>query len=159
MNNEPLSFDPARADEYELSVRVGSPTAPDGLTRVTLEGTGRFVAEQIFERRLQEKVTQERPTEEGDAQERDRRVTGELPRSEAEHLLRMATLFPWERSFPSRPGIPDEAIVVWSFGERGVQRATLRVWLREAESDPALSPVLEALRHNLAQLSHGEIYL
>ncbi len=148
MNDQHLAFDPARAHDYELTVQVGDPTAPDGLTRVRLDGTGRLVAEQIFE---EGHPAEKRP--------RGRQVTGELPREEAKDLMRRASQFPWEREFPSRSGIPDEAIVVWHFHQKNKEGPSLKVWLREAESDPLLAPVLAALRKELGRLSQNQLYL
>lgn len=148
MSEQHVTFDAARAHDYELTIQVGDPGAPDGVTRMSLEGTGRFVAEQSF----------------GDERGPDRatggeRIAGELPRAEAEGIMRQAARFPWGRAFPSRPGIPDEAIVVWHFHEKNKQGPTLKVWLREAESDPTQAPVLTSLRKGLAGFAKDRLYL
>ena len=154
MDQQDVTFEPARAAEYELTLSVGDPASPDGLTRVSLDGSGKFVANVVREEPESKEVGEPEYAKPAEVKP----LVGEML-SEAEGILRKVSQFPWSRPFPSRPGIPDEAIVIWQFGRKGEKPATLKVWLREAESDPALAPVLKALREELARLSEGHLYL
>ena len=69
-------------------------------------------------------------------------IRGQMEPARAAGLLEHAAAFPWGRPFPSRPGIPDEVVVVLRFGPH----RTLTMWLREAEGDPQVGAVLTALR-------------
>lgn len=144
---EVMTYDGERAAEYELELTVGEPAAPDGQTRVRLDGRGHFVARQYFEDAADEKRTA------------PREVEGEIPPQEARRVLNQASAFDWDRRFPSRPGIPDEAIANWSLGARDGSARTVRVWLTEAEDDPAMGPVLDTLRAALDRFSQGALYL
>lgn len=158
MSEEYIPFEAARADEYRLTVQVGERSAPDGMTRVRLEGTGRMEAEQVLA--AQQVGPETRGAEQAAAGEQIvERASGELPRDEVEKLMYQASLFPWGRRFPSRPGIPDEAITDWTLETTRGQRATLRMWLREAERDQAVGPVLEELRRQLGRMAEGRMYL
>jgi hypothetical protein len=153
MNEMHISFDAAQAEEYRLGVVVGEPAAPDGETRVTLDGGGRFAAEQTQAEGRPEAPAAQKAVAEAE------RVYGEIGAEEAAKLLYQATLFPWGRTFPNRLGIPDEAVVRWTLeGPRG-ERVTLKVWLGDAEREPALAPVVEGLRSHLRRLSDGRMYL
>jgi hypothetical protein len=158
MSEEYIPFEAARADEYRLTVQVGEPSAPDGLTRVRLDGTGRIEAEQVL---AAEQVSPDtRRAEQTSAGEQvTARASGELRRDDVEKLMYQASLFPWGRKFPSRAGIPDEAVTDWTLETTRGQRATLRMWLREAERDQAVSPVLAELRRQLDQMAEGKMYL
>lgn len=155
MNETQTAFDPDRATEFEMTLQVGDVASPDGQTRVSLNGDGRFEADE----------TREEPSTEGAgdgpkaAAAKAEPVVGEVARSEAADILKGVARFPWGRDFPSRPGIPDEAIVVWQFGRKGEPPVTLRIWLREAESDALIGPVLETLRKELARVSGDRMYL
>ena len=152
MSNDRIAFDASRAPEYELHVAVGDPIGEHGLTRIALNGGGHMAAEQIFEEIPAEKQS-------AGAARKPRQAEGQIDVEAATKLMRQVSQFLWDRKFPSRPGIPDEAVVVWTFGLKDGPSLTLKVWLREAEQDPALGPVLRALREGLATVSHGEIYL
>ncbi len=153
MRNETLSFDVTRAHEYELRVELGDPLSPHGLTRATVDGTGRFAAEQIFE---SDEMEDAEAFKEGHPPSA---VGRQLKQDAAQEILRLASQFRWDREFPSRPGIPDEAIVVWTYGVKGGDHVSTKVWLREAEADPVMGPVLAALRNHLDEIPECKIYL
>lgn len=136
-----VKFDHTRPDDFELTVGVGDSLREDGLTRVTLDGTGRLTVEH------------ERP----DGKEAP--VRGELPREEAGSVLTRASQFPWERRFPARPGLPDEAVVQWSLQDRKGATVAVKAWLREVEKDPVMTTVLATLRKHVERVSRGERYL
>ena len=152
MSAEYIPFDRESAREYVLQVEVGQPTAPDGVTQVRVEGTGAFEA-------LQYRATVEVPARERQkAESEGDRVTGRISPEEVSGLMDQASLAPWGTRFPQRPGLPDEAIVVISL-QREREGASVKMWLRDAEKDQAVGPLLEQLRQHLNQLGGGKIYL
>ena len=151
-----IPFDRAFAPEYQLQVSVGEATAPDGITRLRLDGAGTLEAAQLREVvGAGDKERAQARAPEGGAE----RVAGKLPPEEAMRLLEQVSFAQWGRPFPQRPGIPDEAIVEVSFGRTGRGAASARLWLRDAEADAAIGPVLAQLRRHLGELSGGKVYL
>jgi hypothetical protein len=138
------------AEDRQLIATVGAPASPDGQTRVTLSGTGALLVQWI--RRLDERDEQKRP---GKPEQREEK--GEIGLDPAP-LFERTNRFPWGQRFPNRPGVPDEAIVEWDVSDQG-ERRQVRVWINDAEDDPAMGPVLTALRDGTARLTGGEIYL
>src|SRR5215211_3002859 len=104
MSADYIAFDRAFAQEYLLHVDVGQVEAPDGITRVQVDGTGELQAAQY------RRVAVEVPDREQKENEPER-VSGRISPEEARRLFEWASLAPWSRRFPTRPGIPDEAIV------------------------------------------------
>ena len=141
MPTQRVKFDAARLADFELTVEVGDILSEDGMTRVRLDGYGRLAVEQLCQK------------------ERGRQFSGEMDRESTERLLRQASQLDWERGFPSRKGLPDEAIVQWSLHDRQGETITVRVWLREAEKDSAIAPVLAALRQVVERATDGTLYL
>ena len=141
MSNERFKFDQARLQDFELIVEVGDTLSPEGLTYVALSGNGSLVVEQRREKETGKKY--------------ESRIDVETTAS----LLRKASEFDWERPFPSRPGLPDEAIVQWILRNRNGAAARVKVWLREAEKNPVMAPVLEGLRKNVDRMTDGHLYL
>jgi hypothetical protein len=155
MTADYIAFDKAFAAEYQLQVDVGQATAPDGVTRVRVDGAGTFEAAQF--RRAAEPAPEREQTRK---QEQDsERVSGKIAPDEAARLFEQASLAPWGQRFPQRPGIPDEAIVEVRFQRAQRQSGTIKLWLRDAEKDVALGPMLTQLRRHLNDLSGGRIYL
>jgi hypothetical protein len=138
------------AEDRQLIATVGAPTSPDGQTRVTLSGTGALLVQWL--RQPDERDEQQRP---GKPERREEK--GELGIDPAP-LFERAVRFPWDQRFPNRPGVPDEAIVEWDVADQG-ERRQVRVWINDAEDDPAMGSVLAALRDGTARLTGGEIYL
>jgi hypothetical protein len=136
-----VSFFSARQNDFELVAEVGDPKSEEGLTRVRLSGDGRLSVEQ---ERGEEKAEQ---------------FQGELDRENTEILLRQASQFDWEQHFPPRPGLPDEAIVQWFLHDRQGGTVTLKVWLRDAEKNRVMEPVLSTLRKSVEQMTYGKLYL
>jgi hypothetical protein len=145
-NQSVVPFERERAREYQLTADVGEPQSFHGQTRVRIDGAGRLSAEHLALGPSGKEVT-----------------SGELGGTVAEELaldlMERAAAFPWDQSFPRRPGIPDEAIVYWGFGAADGPRATMRAWLGDVEEDPRMAPVLETLRRELATLSKGRLFL
>jgi hypothetical protein len=136
------------ADERELVATVGAPTSPDGQTRVRLADSGRLVVQW-------ERVPDDVPDVEQRPKEPERREeTGELG-VDPGPLFERSARFPWDQEFPTRPGVPDEAILEWDLREDDRSRTTLRVWLGDAERDPNMAPVLDALRDGPARPPGG----
>ena len=150
-------LDLARIGEYRLTVLVGEPTAPGGLTRVRLDGTGRIQAEQVF---ATAPVGPEAQTAEivRDGGRVTDRASGELRHDEVANILRQASLVPWGQPDPSRSGVPPEAITNWSFRTADGREHTLRMWLRDAEADEAVGPVLRELNRHLLRIAKGTIF-
>ena len=155
MNNNAVPLDPAGTEDAVLRFEVGDLLSPGGLTRVTLDGKGHFRAEQMSKPgdyaedtdRLQEKLGTPDPVE------------GSVEKGDAAGLIDRAGRFPWGRKFPSRPGIPDEAIVAVQLELPGGASKSLKIWLREAEQDKSVSPVLRVLRDHLSRFSKGKMVL
>ena len=153
MSAEYIPFDRESAQEYVLQVDVEQPTAPDGVTQVRVEGTGAFEARQY-------RATVEVPSREPQRPASDgERVSGRISPEEVSRLMDQASLAPWGTRFPQRPGIPDEAIVVISLQRARRESASVKMWLRDAEKDQAVGPLLEQLREHLNELGGGKIYL
>lgn len=150
MNANFPSFQPEALHEYALQLDVGEPASLHGLTRLQLDGYGNVSATDIVaEARQEREAPMERST---------RSAKGQLDRDATQTLFRRVHEFPWQRPFPSRRGIPDEAIVTWTL-TRGSAQQQLRMWLGEAEDDPVIAPVLEALRTTLRSISDNQMYL
>src|SRR5688572_22119813 len=98
MMNQRLVFDPSSQPDYPLHVQVGEPTSLYGQTRLTLEGSGEVKIEHV--RGLDSN------------REASQMVTGKLDDPAA--VFRRLADFDWQRKFPSRMGIPDEAIITWT---------------------------------------------
>jgi hypothetical protein len=160
MADEYMPFDRAFAAEYSLQVEVGHADAPDGVTRVQVDGSGNIEAAQL---RNEPGGTGARDRDEtgtkGERDEGSNQVKGRMSPDEALYLFDQASLAPWGRRFPQRPGIPDEAIVEVRLRRERRDSASVKLWLREAEKDPALGPMLKLLRKHLTELSGGRIYL
>lgn len=138
-----VKFDPTRQADFELAVEVGDAFSEEGMTRARLDGGGRLTVEQQY----------------GQEKESARQFHSQLDTDMTEKLLRQASQFDWERSFPSRKGIPDEAIVQWFLHDRQGETLTVKAWLRDAEKDQAMAPVLAELRRGVQQASEGSLYL
>jgi hypothetical protein len=158
MSEEFIAFDRAYPQDYSLQVEVGKATSPEGVTRVKVDGTGTIEAEQYIppadlsarKSELQQK---------SEVQQSDGKVAGRISPDEVSRLMEQASLAPWSSRFPQRLGIPGEAIVVISFqGARG-KGASVKMWLRDAEKDAAVGPILEQLRGHLKELAGDKIYL
>ncbi len=141
MSVERIIFDPARLQDFELVAEVGDTFSEEGLTRVKLDGNGRLVVEQQREKA------------------RGGQFQGEIDRQNTESVLRQASQFDWEQRFPSRRGLPDEAVVQWSLRDHQGRTLTVKVWLRDAEKDAAMAPVLAVLRKSVERASDGKLYL
>ena len=161
MADEYLPFDRAFAAEYSLQVEVGQADAPDGVTRVQVDGSGNLEAAQLRNEPRETEPRQQsgRGRKGGKEEEGSDQVKGRIPQEEALYLFDQASLAPWGRRFPQRPGIPDEAIVEIRLRRTQREGASVKLWLREAEKDPALAAVLKVLRKHLSELSGGRIYL
>ncbi|HYJ79223.1 MAG TPA: hypothetical protein VEW03_06465 [Longimicrobiaceae bacterium] len=158
MSAAPLDRSPA--PELVLLVNVGHPGFYPGLTQVRLGREGDFTARRTFA------VTAVEAAHARALEVNDERwgmepglVRGRLGPARAADLLERAAAFPWDRPFPSRPGIPDEALVVVYLGRSGGPHRTLTLWLREAEGDPVVGTVFRELRATLDELSQGAIFL
>jgi hypothetical protein len=162
MSTPHLEYNRSLAPQFDLLLDVGNPASEEGLTRVRLDGDGDFVAQQLFAGTDAQAAAVQAlhlDDQKWGTEEQLPAVRGRIEPDRAADLLEQAVAFPWDQRFPSRPGIPDEAIVVARFGPKGGPHSTVKLWLREAESDPAVGPVLEELRRVLDEFSHGEIYL
>ncbi len=145
MMNQDFVFDLKNLNEYRLHLQAGELASPHGQTRVTLYGSGDLEAEQLFGEKEEPEVR--KPI----------RVKGRI--ENAEDLFRQLAKFDWQSKFPSRPGIPDEAIIIWTVEFQGKVIATLKMWLGEAEKDDRVDAVLKRLRDVIGDLSDNQIYI
>lgn len=154
MNAERISIDVRGIGEYRLTVEVGDPLSPDGLTRLVLEGHGELHAEQVYAELSKDQG--------GEFDDRtgppERACTGKIDKPEAERLLKTASQIQWDRKFPPRPGIPDEAIVEWQLGKSDEPGLSMKTWIQDAEKDPNLGPLFGRLREELARISEDQLY-
>jgi len=141
MPTQEVKFDPVRINDFELVAEVGDPLSEEGLTRVKLSGDGRLTVEQQH------------------GKGKGEQFSGEINRENTENLLRQASQFDWGQRFPSRRGLPDEAIVQWYLYDRHGSTMTLKVWLRDAEKHGAMAPVLAILRKSVERVTDGKLYL
>lgn len=141
MANNGFKFDEAKVQDLELIVDVGDTLSPDGLTHVELSGSGSLLVE----------LQREKETEQ--------KYEGQIGAETAASLLKRAAGFDWERRFPPRPGLPDEAIVQWTLKDRSGAVVTVKAWLRDAEKDRVMAPVLEELRLKVDRLTGGKLFL
>ena len=156
MSEDRTPLDLARIGEYRLTVLVGEPTAPGGLTRVRLDGSGRLQAEQIF---ATAQVGAEVPTGEivrGGGQVTER-ASDALRQDEVVNIMRQASVVTWGQPAPSRSAISPEAMTDCAFHTADGQDLTLRMWLRDAERDEALGPLLGELNRHLLRIAKGKI--
>lgn len=133
--------------DLELAVQVGDPLSESGRTDMTVDGSGHITARLVREGPSAKKRAATEP------------LAGEMETTEAQALIHKAMQFEWQRRFPPRPGIPDEAVVVWSLHAKGGERIDARAWLRDVEKDALMAQVLAALRRELERLSKGKLYL
>lgn len=145
MNNQDFSFDVDKLNDYKLYLESGERTSPDGQTRVVLHGSGYLKAEQV----------KEQPENRG--KKVPVSIEGEI--EDAGEVFKQAENFDWQRKFPSRPGIPDEAIVTWTVEYQDEKIATVKIWLREAEEDDRFKVVLNRLKNVVGKLSDNQIYI
>ncbi|MGH2555344.1 MAG: hypothetical protein ACRDHO_06465 [Actinomycetota bacterium] len=163
-----MDIDTDRLPDYRLVADVGNPYEPEGLTRTILSGSGKLVVEQ---QRAEpgppeqggeavgggadrpEQAKPERPTA--------ARVAGEYDfgvQSAKEMIVRAAD-FPWSQPFPTRPGIPSEPVLEWTLRDERGPELKVTVWLRDAEKDESMAPVVAALRHAVERATKGELFL
>lgn len=146
-----IPFERAAAQDYSLQVEVGNAATPDGITRVLVDGLGNIQAAQYHRGDdVKDREQSARETEQ---------VKGQLKPEEAARLFEQASLASWDRRFPPRPGIPDEAIVELRLQRAKREGASMKLWLRDAEKDQVIGPLLEQLRRSVGELSGGRIYL
>jgi hypothetical protein len=168
-NRGSVEVDTDRLSDYQLISDVGNPYEPEGLTRALLSGTGRLVVEQ-------HQAGPTRPTE-GPEQvaggyERGRQGEGRPPDVTArrageydfgveatKEMITRAADFPWAQPFPTRPGIPSEPVLEWTLQDERGPKLTLTVWLRDAEKDEVMGPVVAAFRHAVERATRGELFL
>lgn len=141
-------FDSERASDFVLVTEVGNPLSAEGLTRAILSGTGDFRVEHV------QGGEEARPA---DAKKNSDRF--EFGAETAQTLLARVARFPWNRTFPSRPGVPDEPILVWTFVDRRGSEVSLKMWLRDAEEDEDMAWVVSALRQGVDAATAGRQYL
>jgi hypothetical protein len=138
MSND--SVPTTQSEPYGLTISVGERASPEGRTRATVDAAGMIVVEH----------------EQAEVEEMRNPLRGEMP--DGRDLMAKADDFPWDSSFPQRPGIPDEAVVVWTLSSpRGSREA--RFWIGDVESDERMHAVLHALREAVRRVSQGELYL
>lgn len=129
------SSDEIRDDEIDhFELAVGEVTGLDGRTSVRVDHEGRFVVAHEW--------IDDEPTSTKDESDDDRRgprreeSSGDVREFDIEpaQLFRQAAELPRERTFPPRPGIPDEPIVTVEIRSASGVRVE-RMWLRDAEKE------------------------
>ena len=151
MGEDYIPFDRTVAQEYSLRVEVGNVAAPDGMTRVQVDGLGNIEAEQLRQRAAGDERQQTNNAPDS--------VKGSMSPGEAKYLFEQVSLAPWGSRFPQRPGLPDEAIVEVHLLRAQRDGASMKLWLRDAEKDAAIAPMLKLLRKHVGELSGGRIFL
>ena len=153
-------LEPERLAQTHLIADVGNAFDEDGLTRLDLSGAGELVIEL---HRAREGVAPTpgalRDVSRGLATAVARRFVHDFGREAARDVLVRATHFGWSRRFPPRPGIPSEPVLEWRFVAGDGATWSMKVWLRDAETEPEMGPVVAALRYALESASKGELYL
>ena len=141
-----LKFNPEHPQDYWMSIDVGDVHSEYGKTAMRLSGTGEIDVEHS---RIGGKKKSHKPFEKH----------GKLEYHEPEKLFRQVEQVPWTTKFPPRPGIPDEAIVVWKFGKVDGATQEAKMWLRDAEKNPVVGQLLKGLRQELETLTRNKIFL
>lgn len=141
-----FKFDPEHPQDYWMSIDIGDIHSEYGRTVMHLSGVGEVVIEH---------------SQVGGEQKSGKPVVkqGKLKYHEPEKLFRQVEQVPWTMKFPPRPGIPDEAIVIWKFGEKDGETQEVKMWLRDVEKNPVIGQLLKSLRQELQTLTNNEIYL
>ena len=158
MSEEPIQLDLARLADYRLTVLVGELAAPDGLTRVRIDGTGRIEAAQVFADVLVDAQASTAEINRDGGRVTDRAL-GVLSREETVDIMTQALRIPWTEPVSSRAGVPPEAVTNWTFITAAGQAHTLRVWLRDAEQDPIVGPVLRKVASHVHRITNGRIFV
>jgi len=148
MNENKIIFDKGQPQDFHLHVSIGDELSEDGLTHMEIDGIGNITAENIKTRTVKSRQ-----------EEKPQQYTGKCHRHDPARLLERASQLQWGLKFPSRPGIPDEAIVVWSLGKKEGEANVMKAWLRDAEKDPIMADLLTQLRDELSDLSDNQLYL
>jgi hypothetical protein len=158
------TVDADRIEDYNLGADVGNPYEEDGLTRVTLSGSGILIVEQHIARPPGE--GEKPPQEDSPAEVLKEPAVAvqtagreEFGRGAARELIVRAGEFPWGQRFPTRPGIPSEPVLEWRLNDAHGQGLTLKMWLRDAEREDLTSPVIMAFRHAVERVTKGELFL
>jgi hypothetical protein len=126
-----------------LDVKVGTDASLYGATRLTLERSGRFVLEHIGGRKGRQRIV-------GEARE--------FLHESVDNIFLRAEAIAWRTPLPTRPGIPDEAAIEWRLRTPdGEERAEM--WLRDAEKEAAIAPLLAELRTLVKSASGGALAL
>lgn len=144
MSDQDFKYEAGNLNNYKLLVSVGNPVAPDGQTIVSLHGSGSIEAKQVFEA---VKGKERKPFH----------IEGRI--DNPEEYFKPLEQFDWRRKFPSRPGIPDEAIIRWEIEYLAEKEASLKMWLGEAEDDRRYNEILKKLRDIVGRLSDNQIYM
>jgi hypothetical protein len=164
----PIEVDTDRLTDYSLIADVGNPYEPEGLTRANLSGSGRLIVEQHRATPVAYESSGGRGDVPGGGEQRESgkwatkaTTAGEYDFGveSAKEMIVRAAEFPWSRPFPNRPGIPSEPVLQWTLRDGRGPEVTLTVWLRDAEKDRAMAPVVAALRHAVERATRGELFL
>ena len=145
-----VQFDAARLADYALSADVGSPFSEDGQTRAVLAGTGTVVVEHLQIEGGTSRQADQKPEQVG---------TYQMGPDVTRMAIASAAAFPWRTEFPSRPGIPDEAVVTWTLSDSRGGQITLKAWLEDVNKDERMAPVMRALRQAVDAATNGRHYL
>jgi hypothetical protein len=146
VNITPEMLSKADPKELSLSVAVGDRHSRHGRTSVVLTGSGRVETSLQIEGKLPDRVRKEP-------------YVSEMAATAALDVMRKATQFAWDTKFPPRPGIPDEAIVVWTLSVGAGTKLEAKAWLRDVEKDAAMAPVLRAMRDLVKRVTDGVLFL
>ncbi len=141
-----IKYDEKYLPDYNLSLDVGDTLSSYGLTRVQVKGSGQITAELQVVSLEAEKS--DLPSQEASCQLKD-----------SAGFFKRALQLNWSRKFPPRPGIPDEAIIVWTLRHGEKTLATMKTWLRDAEKEKDLEQLIAELREEISRASDGKIYL
>ena len=158
MADDLAPLDLSHLGEYRLTVLVGEATAPGGLTRVRLEGTGRLRADQVF---AAGPVKVDADTGEIARQggQLTDRASGELPPEDVAAIMRNASLMPWGQPIAERAAVRSEAVSDWLFQTPTGAPRVLRMWLRDAERDDTVRCVLAEIDRHLYRITNAKIFL
>lgn len=148
MNGKTVTFDKAQPKDFQLRISVGDEYSEDGQTRMLIDGEGNITVE-----------NHKAMADKAGKTEKPHVYTGKCHHHDPANLLERATQLRWDIKFPPRPGIPDEAIVIWEFGKKQGDTMRMKAWLRDAEKDPVMGALLKQLRDELSDLSDNTIYL
>lgn len=152
--------DTIKESVQSFGAQVGAPTSLDGLTQVNVDREGTFVVvHEWVGDESREGRDKKAAGDESDVQREE--VRGDIREFldvSPDELFTKLGAVTVEDDFPRRPGLPDEPILRILIEGDGETRV-VRMWLRDAENDRGVAPLLASLRALVEGATDGRRFL